>query len=107
MNKLFTLTVTLLLSATSLFAQDDNSLIGRAKGAAHNCLQDFNSNQWNITANVNDISICFVDGTIKEVTFIATPKLSGDIYPLVRIMPIVIASVQFDCNGNIISEACY
>lgn len=106
-QKLVMLFAFAMISISATFAQNDNGLIGRAQGAAHECLQNFNSSDWNINANVNDVAICFVSGTIKEVVFIATPKLPKGIYPMVRIMPIVVARVQFDCNGDIISTDCY
>lgn len=106
-SKLLTMTAAVLLSASSLFAQNDNGLIGRAQGAANECLNDFNPSQWDIHSSVNDVAICFVSGTIKEVVFFATPKVSKDMYPLVRFMPIVVATVRFDCNGDIVSTECY
>ena len=47
--------------------------------------------------------ICFVSGTIKEVIFTAYHAPS----PYARFMPIVVAKVQFGCNGEIISTKYY
>lgn len=102
-NRLLTLFAFTLLTVSATFAQNDNSLIGRARGAAHECLGDFNGPDWDVKASVNDLGICFVSGTIKEVVFIAYHAPS----PYARFMPIVVARVQFGCNGEIVSTECY
>lgn len=102
-KRLLTLLTFTVLTAFATFAQSDNSLIGKARGAAHECLQDYNGKDWNVTASVNDVAICFVSGTIKEVVFIAYHAPS----PYIRIAPIVIARVQFGCDGEIVSTECY
>lgn len=102
-NRLLALLTFTMLTAFGTFAQNDNSLIGRAKGAAHECLADFNGPDWDVKASVNELGICFVSGTIKEVVFIAYHAPS----PYARFMPIVVARVQFGCDGEIVSTECY
>ncbi|MCE3297181.1 MAG: hypothetical protein K0R65_2895 [Crocinitomicaceae bacterium] len=94
----------------SAFAQNDNGLIGKARGAAHECLQPFHGNDWIVNASVNTLSICFVSGFIQEVMFTAQPANQGPVggeegHP--PALPIVIAVVQFGCDGEIISSSCY
>lgn len=109
-KRLFTLVAVLGLSAGSLFAQSDNGLIGRARGAAHDCLNDFNGKDWIIMESVGVIGSCFVDGFITQVTFSARPVVQpcgGEqpCYP--PPLPIVVATVTFGCDGEIISNSCY
>lgn len=105
MKKLIS-TLALLLALTvslNVNAQSDNSLIGRARGAAHECLQPYHGN-YEINASVETISICFVSGEINRVTFTASPKCSGN--GPCPFFEILVATVEFDCDGNVASVNC-
>ena len=109
-KNLFTLFVLLFVGMGAAVAQNDNGLIGKARGAAHECLQPFHGNDWIVTSSVNTLSICFVSGFIQEVVFTAQPANQGPVggeegHP--PALPIVIAVVQFGCDGEIISTSCY
>ena len=83
-------------------AQDDNGLIGIARGAAHDCLQ--NSLNLDITASVETTGICFVSGSLHRVTFVGSPKCTGrEICPLFAIL---VATVDLDCDNNVIAVNC-
>lgn len=109
-KNILTLAFLCLVACGTAFAQNDNGLIGKARGAANECLQPFRGNDWVVTASVNTLSICFVSGFIQEVVFSAQPANQGPVggeegHP--PALPIVIAVVQFGCDGELISTSCY
>ena len=77
MKKLIlTLFAALVLSAGTAMAQSANGYIGKARGAAHDCLNDYNGPGWNVWASESIVSACFVDGFITQVLFAAVPVVS-------------------------------
>jgi hypothetical protein len=88
---------------TTLNAQNDQALIGKARGAAHECLAQFEGN-YEINAFVDVTGICFVSGNTYRVTFSAGPKCPPNhICPLFIIL---VATVEFDCDGNVTYVSC-
>lgn len=94
------LTVTL-----SANAQSDNSFIGKAHGAAHDCLQPYLGPTYEIDAFVEETSICFVSGSLHTVTFTAGPKCNGN-GPCPTFPTRIIATVDFNCEGEVVSVNC-
>lgn len=101
-----TLTLALFLAVTSFTVKaqsaSDNSLIGKARAAAHDCLQQYAG--MDINASVQTTGICFAGGTTSRVTFSAGPRCSGN-GPCPYFM-VLAATVDFDCEGNVISVNC-
>lgn len=84
------------MMAFAASAQDENGLIGIARGVARECIQ--NVGNFDISASVETTGICFVSGSLHRVTFVGTPKCSGqEICPLYAIL---VATVEFDCDNN-------
>jgi len=105
---LFTIgtTLTLLLAGTSLNAQsgNDNGLIGKARGAAADCINDYTAQGYDIVGGVETTGICFVSGSLHKVTFYAKMKCHSEICPMV--MTALVATVYFDCDDNVSSVEC-
>lgn len=98
------------LAVGSTFAQSDNGLIGRARGAAHDCLHNYSVTDWNHFSGISTSETCPDGNLLKQVIFYVRPILppcipSEEICPTPH--PIVIAVVSFDCDGNIISTSCF
>lgn len=110
MKKLVTVVLFSFLAIGASYAQNDNGIVGKARGAAHECLSPFNGNDWEISSSVNTTGICFVSGFIQEVIFTARPvnqvvvTEDGTHAPA---LPIVVAVVQIGCGGEVISSTCY
>lgn len=100
----------LLLVAVSFGANaqsnNDNALIGKARGAAHECLEGYNGSNLEIGAYVETVGICFVSGDLKRVRFYAGPKCNNPNEPCPRFMSIIIATVDFGCDGEIVNVSC-
>ncbi len=105
--KIISLTVCILLSVTTLFAQSDNGWIHRARGAAHNCLSNFVDNHWRVSANVYDVYLGPNFGTVKEIVFIGVPDYDPDNHNHPPPLPIVIARVRYNSCRHLISVECY
>lgn len=90
-------------AATAQSNNNDKGLIGRAQGAAHECFTEGLHNL-EINGSVETLGICFVSGEIKRVTLYASPKCHQD--PCPRYMTRIVATVDFDCSGNIIAVNC-
>ena len=105
---LFTIGTTLtLLFCGSLSAQNggnDNGLIGKARGAAHDCLQQYHSAGVTISANVEATGICFVSGSLHKVTFYTTVKCHNE--PCPKPFSVLVATVYFDCDNNVSLVDC-
>ena len=106
MKKLIQLTaLALFLAVTSFTAKaqsNDEALIGKARAAAHECLQNYAGME--ITAGVQATGTCFAGGTMYRVTFSAGPRCVGNgPCPLFLILA---ATVDFDCDGNVINVSC-
>lgn len=82
----------------------DNALIGKAKGVAHECLQNKPAG-WEVSASIETVGICFVEGFIQRVTFYAEYKCHAENCP--KVAARLLATVDFDCEGNVISYNCY
>lgn len=95
--------VCLLTFASTAQSDNDNALIGKARGAAHECLRDAPSG-WEINAGVETLGICFVQGEIKRVTFYASFRCHTEVCP--KIADRLVATVDFDCDGNVVSVTC-
>jgi hypothetical protein len=95
-----------LFLGTSLNAQNsnDNGLIGKARGAASDCISNYVSQGFEIAANVETTGICFVSGSLHKVTFYSKVKCHSEICPMV--MSAIIATVYFDCDNNVSSVEC-
>lgn len=110
MKKLLTVVLFSFLAMGASYAQNDNGIIGKARGAANECLKPFSGNDWEVNASVNTTGICFVSGFIQEVIFTARPvnqvvvTEEGGHAPA---LPIVIAVVQIGCGGEVIYTTCY
>lgn len=92
-------------------AQNTNGQIGRARGAAHDCLSNYTGPDWEVWASVSS-SICFVSGEFTSIDFVARPTAnpcpdpeSENCHP--PALPIIIANVQFGCDGEIVAVNCY
>lgn len=99
-------TLTLLLAGTSLNAQNgnDNNLIGKARGAASQCINDYTAQGYDIVGGVETTGICFVSGSLHKVTFWAKVKCNSEICP--QVMAALVATVYFDCDNNVSSVEC-
>lgn len=105
MKKFFLGFVAMFLISFATSAQtNDNGLIGRAIGVAHECLQDA-PNGWDINGSTETVGICFVEGFITRVTLVANYRCHSENCP--KVMSILLATVDFDCDGNVISYTCY
>lgn len=106
-----TLVAVLTVSVGSLMAQSDNGFIGKARGAAHDCVNAYKSSDgWIVEANVYTVSSCFAGGFITEVTFTARPEprpCPEGAFCHPPALPIIIAQVRFGCEGELISNSCY
>lgn len=101
LNKTLT-AIAFCMTAFAATAQSDNSYIGKARGAAHDCLNDFEG--YRITATVEETAICFVSGSLHRVTFIATPNCQPNV-PCPQVA-ILVATVEFDCEDNAYLVTC-
>lgn len=94
------------LTVSTVFAQSKVGIIRRARGAARECLNDYNQG-WNVSANINEIGICFMGWTLVEVVFIAVPQEDNSSESHPPPLPIVVARVVFGCRGELTSVECY
>lgn len=99
-------TLTLLLAGTSLNAQNgnDNNLIGKARGAAADCLNDYTSQGIAIAPQVETTGICFVSGELHKVSFYTTVKCHQE--PCPKPASVLVATVYFDCDDNVTLVEC-
>jgi hypothetical protein len=100
-------TLTLLFCGTSLSAQNggnDNGLIGKAHGAASDCINNYTSQGIAVAANVETTGICFVSGSLHKVTFYTTVKCHNE--PCPKPASVLVATVYFDCDNNVSSVEC-
>jgi hypothetical protein len=101
---LFTLAL-IVLSAAGLRAQSNNSYIGQARGAVQSCLQPYLGSFYEITASVVETSTCGNGGSTHQVIFAAGPHCTGP-GPCPLFPTVIVAVVNFDCEGNIVSATC-
>ena len=83
---------------------NDQDLIGKAKGAAHECLNEYRSEGIDIAASVETTGICFVSGSLHKVSFYTTVRCNNE--PCPRPASVLIATVYFDCDDNVMSVEC-
>jgi hypothetical protein len=87
---------------------DDAQLIGRARGAANPCIGQAHNSFSSIEAQVEDIGICFVSGNLKRVSFYRVTRCNEQQQdPCPRPFVELVATVDFDCEENIIAVQCY
>jgi len=84
---------------------NDEALIGKARGAAHECLQPYLGSFYSIGSSVEVSGICFVEGFLYRVTFYAGPNCSGP-NPCPSFVTRIIATVDLDCGGNVFGVNC-
>ena len=101
--KIVALFFALAITSAASAQNNDQGLIGRAIGAAHDCF-DQGMHQLDINGNVETLGICFVSGEIKRVTLYASPKCHQE--PCPKFATRIVATVDFDCSGNIIAVEC-
>lgn len=86
--------------AASAQSNNDNALAGKARGAAHECIQNANlSNLYRIDVSVELSGICFVEGFTHRAYVSAS--IPGSEAPT-----LLIATVDFDCGGNVFGVTC-
>lgn len=97
----------LLLGGSAMAQQNDSdaSLIGKAQGAAADCIQPYRGSFWEISTGIEVTGICFVEGFLHRVTIYAGPNCIPN-QPCSRIATRPIAYVDFDCDGNIMAVTC-
>ena|ERR1051326_6013200 len=91
---------------TTSKAQSDQSFIGQATGAAHDCLQPYEGGLFQISSSVETTTACENGGSEHLVTFAAGPRCNGN-GPCPLFPTRIVATVLFDCDGNIIAVTCY
>jgi hypothetical protein len=82
----------------------DDNLIGKARGAAHDCLNNYLSNGIAVDASVETTGICFVSGELHKVTFYTTVRCHNE--PCPKPASVLIATVYFDCGDNVFAVEC-
>lgn len=90
--------------ATVNAQSNNNNLIGKARGAAANCLNNYYSEGIAIGASVETTGICFVSGELHKVTFYTTIKCHNE--PCPKPASYLVATVYFDCSDNVTSVEC-
>lgn len=96
----------LTVSASFSFGQgSDQQLIGQARGAAAQCLQNYRDPIFEISEGIETTGICFVEGTLKRVTFYAGPNCIPN-QPCAKFVTRPVVYVDFDCDNNIIAVTC-
>ena len=83
---------------------NDNNLIGKARGAAADCLNEYHSQGIAIAANVQTTGICFVSGSLHKVDFYTTINCHKQ--PCPKPFSVLVATVYFDCDNNVTSVEC-
>ena len=89
---------------TSVPPQNDAALIGRAHSAVGACLGAEHSGGAEIDAAVEITGICFVSGYNKRVNFWRSIRCNQ--MPCPMLPTILVAWVDFDCEGNITGSWC-
>lgn len=108
-KRILTLAAFTFLAVGSMFAQSQNGYIGRARGAANDCLSNYSGNDYQIGVFVNQ-SPCIVSGEITTVYFYAAPVMppcDPEVAPCPTPLPVVVAEVSFDCDGQLSSVVCF
>lgn len=91
-------------AASAQSNNNDNNLIGRARGAASECLTPYLSQGYAIDGQVETTGICFVSGSMHSVTFYTTSHCNNE--PCPKPFSKLVATVYFDCDNNVMSVEC-
>lgn len=92
-------------NAATAQSNNDQNLIGKARGAAHECLQPYHNNGIAIEGNVMSLGTCSVKGNaLRAVTFNTTVHCPQE--PCAHPASLIIATVYFDCDDKVISVEC-
>jgi hypothetical protein len=100
--------VVMITAGNVAYAQATNpsALEGRARGAAEECLQPYRGSFYEISASTDVTGICFVEGFTYRVSFYAGPNCKGP-GPCPAFPTVLIATVDFGCEGEVLSVTCY
>lgn len=87
---------------------EEAQLIGRARGAAANCIAPHHAGGYEIDGQVETVGICFVSGELKRVSFYRTVRCNEQQNnPCPRPFVLLIATVDFGCDNEVVSVQCY
>jgi len=89
---------------TNAQSQNEDALIGRARGAAHECLQAAREPGYEFVGQSETTSICFASGFLTTVTFYKVPVCHDE--PCPRPVAVPVAEVNFGCDGQLLSVTC-
>jgi hypothetical protein len=108
MKKLLMIAFVLCLSLTTKMASaqatTEDALIGRARGAAHECLNAVREPGFEFIGQSETTSICFAGGFLTTVTFYKVAVCHHE--PCPRPIAVPVAEVHFGCDGQILSVTC-
>jgi hypothetical protein len=96
--------IILLLCAGSLNAQNDNSLIGKARAELNSCIARAHANGFDVFVSTQEEGTCPDGDGTTTVFFIGTVHCPPH-EPCPQIA-VSVGYVQFDCEGNIIASQC-
>lgn len=82
----------------------DQQLIGKARGAASECLTPYLSQGYAIAGSVETTGICFVQGELNVVRLYTTIHCQHE--PCPKPYSVLVATVYFDCDDNVTSVEC-
>jgi hypothetical protein len=91
-------------SSSTANAQSENSYVGKATAELSQCLAEAHSNGLEVSSSVNVIGTCPDGSELVEVTFIGRPHCQP--HEPCPFFAVFLGSVQFDCDGNIVSSQC-
>lgn len=93
------------VNAQQLNVHAYQNLIGKARGAAHECIQPYVSQGIAIDGSVSAVGECSVKGGgLHTVSFYTTTHCHQE--PCPRPASILVATVYFDCDDKVISVEC-
>ncbi len=95
-------------TATAQSNFNENQLIGQAHSVSGlpQLLNNYRQLGWDVNSDVVDVIVCKIQGYTKTVIFTAKAPYIYSNNPEFQYappMPIVIATVEFDCDNNIIA----
>ena len=86
-------------------SNSDQKYIGKARAAVQDCISKCLQQGIDVQGNVEITGICFFNGMLRRVNFYTSIKCHQE--PCPKIASRLVATVDFDCDGNVISSACY
>ncbi|HEX8515738.1 MAG TPA: hypothetical protein VF868_06015 [Bacteroidia bacterium] len=107
MKKVFMIAFVACMTLTTKFASaqsSDNDIIGRARGAAHECLNAVREPGYEFIGQSEITSICFAGGFLTTVTFYKVAKCNHE--PCPKPVAVPVAEVTFGCDDQILSTTC-